>query len=142
MNNTMKTTKEEKMKPILKTDWEKNFLKLIYNWRTFGAEEDPENFEPYITFDRKHDFDGAWGFMPKMRKLMKVFIAQVEAKAVERERQRVLGEVREIVEGIRTKEIYDMYWSDDSVAKSAYGSGFLQATDDLLQQFTKLEKEL
>jgi hypothetical protein len=41
------------MKTPQPKDWQE-FEDLINNWRTFGAEEDPENFEPYISFDRHH----------------------------------------------------------------------------------------
>ena len=59
-------------KSKLNKEFENKFKILIHDYMTFGAMDDPENFEPYISFDRKYDFDY---FMIKLRKLFKLSLS-------------------------------------------------------------------
>ena len=75
--------------PVISAELEKDFVDLINGWRTFGAEEDPENFEPYISFDRQHDF--TQHFMPAFRKLCERKIAH----AVSEEALKIRVQIRD-----------------------------------------------
>ena len=54
---------------------------LFDDYKTFGASEDPENFEPYISFDRRYDFVNFW---TKFRSITNSILASQREKIIQK----------------------------------------------------------
>ena len=123
--DTCNGTGKVKQQTISESNWKKefvkDFVKLIEEYRTFGSFDDPENFEPYISFDRAYDFRN---FMAKFKKLL----SQTKSQIVEE----ILGMKKKTeVRGIPIDGHYEIVKIN----------GYNQAVDDVVNRLRLQIKE-